>query len=58
MIVPIDDITFKESEYNRGGKIWKASTLYDFAKAREYPVMDMPMWNLLSVVKFIALSFK
>lgn len=46
MIVPIDDMTFKESEYNRGGKIWKASTLYDFAKAREYPVMDMPMWNI------------
>ena len=30
MKVPIDNITFAESEYHRGNKIWKAQTLYDF----------------------------
>lgn len=44
MKVPIDEMTFAESEYHRGNKIWNAQTLYDFAKAKEYPVMDMPLW--------------
>lgn len=44
MKVPIENMTFAESEYHRGQKVWKAQTLYDFAKAREYPVMDMPLW--------------
>lgn len=34
MKVPIDNITFAESEYHRGNKIWKAQTLYDFAKQK------------------------
>lgn len=46
MIVPIDDMTFKESECHRGDKVWKAQTLYDFAKAKEYPILDMPLWNI------------
>lgn len=46
MIVPIDNITFGESEYQRGRNVWKAQTLYDFAKVKEYPVMDMPLWNI------------
>lgn len=46
MKVPIDNMTFAESEYHRGNKIWNAQTLYDFAKAKEYPVMDMPLWNI------------
>lgn len=46
MKVTIDDMSFEESEYRRGDKIWKAQTLYDFAKAKEYPVMDMPLWNI------------
>ena len=46
MKVPIDNITFAESEYHRGNKIWKAQTLYDFAKAKEYPVLNMPLWNI------------
>ena len=45
MRVPVEDITFSDSEYRRGDKIWKAQTLYDFAKAKEYPVMDKPLWN-------------
>ena len=43
---PIDNMTFSESCYQRGNKIWNAQTLYDFAKAKEYPVMDMPLWNI------------
>lgn len=46
MKIPVEDITFSDSEYRRGDKIWKAQTLYDFAKAKEYPVMDMPLWNV------------
>lgn len=46
MKVPIDEMMFSESEYHRGNKIWNAQTLYDFAKAKEYPVMDMPLWNI------------
>lgn len=34
MKVPIDEMTFAESEYHRGNKIWNAQTLYDFAKAK------------------------
>ena len=44
MKVPIEDMKFAESEFRRGGDAWKAQTLYDFAKAKEYPVMDMPLW--------------
>ena len=39
-------MTFADSEYHRGNKVWKAQTLYDFAKAKEYPVLDMPLWNI------------
>ena len=46
MKVPIDNMTFAESEYHRGNKIWNAQTLYNFAKAKEYPVRDMPLWNI------------
>lgn len=46
MKVPIDEMTFAESEYHRGNKIWNAQTLYDFAKAKEYSIMDMPLWNI------------
>ena len=46
MKVPIDNMTFAESEYRRGNKVWKARTLYDFAKAKEYPVRDLPLWNI------------
>ena len=46
MKVPIDNMTFAESEYLRGNKVWKAQTLYNFAKAKEYPVRDMPLWNI------------
>ena len=34
MKVPIENMTFAESEYHREHKVWKAQTLYDFAKAR------------------------
>ena len=46
MKVPIDNMTFAESEYRRSDKVWKAQALYDFAKAKEYPVLDMPLWNI------------
>jgi hypothetical protein len=44
MKVPISQMKFGESQYNGKGGHWKASTLYDFAKAKEYPVVDMPLW--------------
>lgn len=44
MKVPIDDMTFDESQFNGKGGMWKAQTLYDFAKAKEYPILDMPLW--------------
>lgn len=44
MKVPIENMTFADSEYHRGNKIWKAQTLYNFAKSKGYPVMDMPLW--------------
>lgn len=44
MKIPIEKLKFEDSYYERGNKEWKASTLYDFAKAKEYPVMDMPLW--------------
>lgn len=44
MKVPISNMTFGESEYHRGNEVWKASTLYLFAKAKEYPVLDLPLW--------------
>lgn len=46
MIVPVDRMTFAESEYHRGNKIWNAKTLYDFATLMAYPIMDMPLWNI------------
>lgn len=46
MKVPIDNMTFAESECHRDNKIWNAQTLYNFAKAKEYPVRDMPLWNI------------
>lgn len=44
MKVPISDMKFGESQYNREDGTWKAQTLYDFAKAKGYPVEDMPLW--------------
>ena len=46
MKVPIDNMSFAESEYHRGDKVCFAQTLYDFAKAKEYSIMDMPLWNI------------
>ncbi len=43
MGVKIENMTFDESQYRRGNKVWKASTLYLFAKAKEYPTFDFPL---------------
>ena len=43
-IVPISQMEFGESRYVRGEKIWKASTLYDYAKAKNYPTQEMPLF--------------
>lgn len=46
-------MSFDESGYTQGVNYWKAQTLYDFAKAKEYPVQDLPLWCLnLSVNPF------
>ena len=46
MKVPIDNMSFAEFEYHRGNKVWNAKALYDFAKEKAYPVLDMPLWNI------------
>lgn len=59
MKVPVSDMSFGESEYHRGNKVWKASTLYLFAKAKEYPVRDLPLWCVdLSEQGFSSSSLK
>lgn len=42
--VCISQMTFGQSEFVRGKQIWKAKTLYLFAKAKGYPVRNMPLW--------------
>ena len=37
---------FEESEFHRGKNVWAAETLYLFAKAKEYPVQDLPLWAI------------
>ena len=44
VIDTIGKMTFEESEFQRGKEIWKAETLYLFAKAKEYPILDLPLW--------------
>lgn len=46
MKVPIDNMTFAESECHGDNKTWNAQTLHNSAKAKEYPVRDMPLWNI------------
>lgn len=59
MKVPISDMKFGESQYNRKDGTWKAQTLYDFAKAKEYPVVDMPIWCIdLSTEAFESAQLK
>ena len=44
VIDTISRCSFKESEFYRGENVWKAETLYLFAKAKKYPVRDLPLW--------------
>lgn len=39
----IQNFDFSNSRYCRGSKTWKASTLYDFAKIKGYPVIDIQL---------------
>lgn len=51
--VPLEDMTFEKSEYQAGDYFWKAETLYDFAKAKGYPTINIPLCSLnLSVRPF------
>lgn len=59
MKLPISSMEFGESHYVRKDGTWKAQTLYDFAKAKEYPVADMPLWCVdLSKEAFESSPFK
>lgn len=44
MKVKIEGTDFSESGFTRGENYWKAETLYNFAKAKEYPVQELPLW--------------
>lgn len=46
VIDTIENITFDRSEFRRDNNIWRAETLYLFAKAKEYPVLDLPLWAI------------
>ncbi len=46
MTIPVDKMSFEESEFHRGKNVWKAETLYLFAKAKEYPILDLPLWAI------------
>lgn len=39
-------MTLSDNEYQRGEEVWKAETLILFAKAKEYPVRDIPLWAI------------
>lgn len=38
-----DDFKLKDSVFCRNGKCWNAQTLIDFAKAKEYPIIEIPI---------------
>ena len=42
----IGGMKFEQSEFHRGKNVWAAETLYLFAKAKEYPVQDLPLWAI------------
>lgn len=44
MKLQIEEMKFSDSYFTRGKDYWCAKTLYDFAKAKEYEVMDLPLW--------------
>ena len=46
VIDTIENITFDMSEFRRDNNVWRAETLYLFAKAKEYPVLDLPLWAI------------
>jgi hypothetical protein len=59
MSIKIEDMTFGESQFKRGGKVWKASTLYLFAKAKEYPIVDLPLYAIdISILPFEVSNLK
>ena len=42
--VRISQMTFGESEFVRGNKVWRDESLYLFAQAKCYEVRDLPLW--------------
>lgn len=42
-LVPIEKFSLEESQYERGNKIWMATTLIDYCKAKEYKEFDLPL---------------
>lgn len=59
MKIPISEMKLDDSQYNRIDGSYKATTLYDFAKAKDYPVVDMPLWCVdLSTEAFECASLK
>lgn len=41
--VQVEKFGLEDSQYRRGDKVWKASSLIAWCKAKEYPVFDMPL---------------
>ena len=41
--IPYNELKLSESAYHRNGRQWKATTLIQHCKEKEYPIFDMPL---------------
>lgn len=41
--IPISELTFEGSVFAKDGHHWRTTTLYDFAKAKGYPTIEIPL---------------
>lgn len=57
--VKVEEMTFSESQFKRGNIVWKASSLYLFAKAKDYPIVDLPLFGVdISILPFEVANLK
>lgn len=41
--VPIAPMRFEDGNFSDGDRSWRPETLYNFAKAKEYPTIEIPL---------------
>ena len=54
--VRISQMTFGESEFVRGNKVWRAESLYLFAQAKGYEVRDLPLWAVDLTIRSLRIT--